>query len=316
MTQDLENTAYALPLEPPAGDHIVRATAHDGLVRAFAARTTDTCREMVRIHGLSPVAAAALGRLATGVQIMSQDLKNPDDRITAIVRGDGSLRGLTVTCGPDAMVRGYAWEPVVETTYRSAGKLDVGSAVGHGTLTVIRDSGRGEPYIGRVELVSGEIGDDLAAYYANSEQVPSAVGLGVRMDGGGILHAGGFLVQLMPDAGESLTEWMQERMAGFPDVTWLLNEGFGPRQILDLLMGDPDTRYLGEVPCGFRCDCSRERMSRNLATLGDEDLHDLMSEPEGAELTCHFCGQRYHFFREDLQAIFDHARDRTGQDQP
>jgi molecular chaperone Hsp33 len=211
-------------------------------------------------------------------------------------------------------VRGYAWVPVVETSCRSAGKLDVGAAVGSGTLTLIRDSGSGEPYIGRVELVTGEIGDDLASYYAISEQVPSAVGLGVRMDGSGILHAGGFLVQLMPGAGEELAGWMQERMAGFPDVTWLLDEGLYPAQILDLLMGDPDIRYLGEQPCGFRCGCSRDRMARSLATLGDADLQDLMSEPEGAELTCHFCCRKYHFTRDDLRDVFDAARSRTVAD--
>ncbi|NLN47252.1 MAG: Hsp33 family molecular chaperone HslO [Clostridiaceae bacterium] len=285
------------------GDHIVRATAHGGQVRAFAARTTETCREMVRLHGLSPVAAAALGRLATGIQIMSMDLKNDDDRISAVVRSDGPIRGMTVTCGPDAMVRGYAWEPVVETLHHPNGKLNVGAAVGKGTLTVIRDTGLGEPQIGNVELVSGEIGEDLAAYYAYSEQTPSAVGLGVRMDAQGILHAGGFLVQMMPEADEALADWMQQRISGFPDVTWHLEEGFDPAQILDLLMGDPDIQYLETKACGYRCDCSRDRMARNLISLGREDLTELAENPDGIELSCHFCGRTYHFARTELVAI-------------
>lgn len=285
------------------GDHIVRATAHGGQVRAFAARTTETCREMVRLHGLSPVAAAALGRLATGIQIMSMDLKNDDDRISAVVRSDGPIRGMTVTCGPDAMIRGYAWEPVVETLHHPNGKLNVGAAVGKGTLTVIRDTGLGEPQIGNVELVSGEIGEDLAAYYAYSEQTPSAVGLGVRMDAQGILHAGGFLVQMMPEADEALADWMQQRISGFPDVTWHLEEGFDPAQILDLLMGDPDIQYLETKACGYRCDCSRDRMARNLISLGREDLTELAENPDGIELSCHFCGRAYHFTRAELVAI-------------
>ena len=290
-----------------SGDHIVRATAYDGQVRALAARTTETCREMVRLHGLSPIAAAALGRLATGIQIMSVDLKEENEKLTAVVRGDGPLHGMTVACGNDAMVRGYVWEPVVETVYRSAGKLDVGSAVGSGTLTVIRGNGRGDPHVGSVALVSGEIGDDLAAYYAISEQTPSAVGLGVRMDGSGILQAGGFLVQMLPGADDGLAEWMQERIAGFPEVTWLLEEGFDPAQMLDLLMGDPGIRYLGSQPCGYRCGCSRDRMAQGLAALGLEDLRELWSEPDGAELACHFCGKKYHFTSDMLREIAGQA---------
>lgn len=286
------------------GDHIVRATAHGGQVRALAARTTDTCREMLRLHGLSPVAAAALGRLATGVQLMSMDLKNADDRISAVIKSEGPLRGMTVTCGPDAMVRGYAYEPVVAGTHLPNGKLNVGAAVGKGTLTMIRDTGLGEPHIGHVQLVSGEIGDDLAAYFTYSEQIPSAVGLGVRMDARGILHAGGFLVQMLPGAADDLADWMQQRVEGFPDVTWHLEEGFEPYQILDLLMGDPHIQYLETRPCGYRCDCSRERMLRNLAALGADELAELMAEPDGIELSCHFCNRSYRFSQTELAHAF------------
>ncbi len=282
------------------GDHIVRATAHDGQVRAFAARTTDTCREMLRLHDLSPVAAVALGRLMTGVQMMSMDLKNTDDRISVVVKSEGPLRGMTVTCGPDAMVRGYAWEPVVAGTHGADGKLNVGAAVGKGTLTVIRDTGLGEPHVGHVELASGEIGDDLAAYFAYSEQIPSAVGLGVRMDAHGILLAGGFLVQMLPGASDDLAAWMQQRVAGFPDVTWHLAEGFTPGQILDLLMGDPQIQYLEAKPCGYKCHCDRMRMLRNLAALGAGDRAELLTDPNGIELACHFCGRTYHFSQTEL----------------
>nr|MBP7401985.1 Hsp33 family molecular chaperone HslO [Clostridia bacterium] len=189
------------------------------------------------------------------------------------------------------------------TLYRSEGKLDVGAAVGRGTLTVIRDTGLGEPHIGSVELATGEVGDDLALYYVQSEQTPSAVGLGVRMDGTGILQAGGFLVQLMPGADDAFADWMQERVSGFPDVTWVLSEGFDPRQMLDLLMGDPDIVYLDSRPCGFRCDCSRDRMAGGLATLGRGELVPMLDEPDGIELTCRFCGTRYRFTRDELSVI-------------
>lgn len=291
------------PTFSPEGDYIVRATAKKGMIRAFACRTTNLCREAVRIHGLSPVAAAALGRLMSGVLMLGQDLKNDNDTITAIVRGDGALGGMTVVGTAQAGVRGYCHNPVVETTYHKPGKLDVGQAVGGGTLTVIKDMGLKEPYMGKVELVSGEIAEDLTYYLAVSEQVPSAVALGVSMSSEGITHSGGMIIQLMPDAPNDLIDWLEQRLGGFPEISYLMEEGFNPHQILDLLFGDPDIIYHQTTPCSYSCPCSRERMERNLMTLGTEDLRHLAADPSGIELECHFCDRRYNFSQNEIEEM-------------
>lgn len=293
----------------PGGDYIVRATAMNNAVRAFACRTTDTCREAVRVHHLSPLAAAALGRLMTGVLLLTQDLKRTEDSITAIIRSDGPLQGLTVIGEGDATVRGLVRQPIVETSYLRPGKLDVGAAVGAGTLTIMRDLGLKEPYIGTIRLVSGEIAEDLAQYLAVSEQIPSVVSLGIKMNREGVYLAGGLMVQLMPDAGEEVTEWLEQRVAGFPDVTHLLEEGFNPHQLLDLLFGDPDIQYHTVTPCSYTCRCSRERMERNLFTLGRAELSSLASEPDGINLECHFCARQYQFSRQDLESMLVNLKD-------
>ena len=290
-------------IQDPDGDYIVRATAYQGAVRALACRTTDTCREAVRLHGLSPVATAAFGRLMSGILMLAQDLKHPDDSITAIIRSSGPLAGMTVIADGRATVRGLVNVPSAETTYLRPGKIDVGSAVGEGTLTVMRDLGLKEPYVGTVRLVSGEIAEDLTYYLAVSEQIPSAVSLGVRMDRQGVLQAGGLLVQLMPDASDEIAEHLEKRVAGFPEISYLMEEGFNPHQLLDLLLGDPDIQYLGVMPCAYECHCNRERMRRNLAALGRQELLDLVADPAGVNIECHFCNKHYHFDQADVTEL-------------
>ena len=287
----------------PGGDYIVRATAYQGAVRAFACRTTEVCREAVRLHGLSPVAAAALGRLMSGVLMLAQDLKHPDDSITAIIRSGGPLSGMTVIADGQSTVRGLVNVPATETTYIRPGKIDVGAAVGEGTLTIMRDMGLKEPYVGNVRLVSGEIAEDLTYYLAVSEQIPSAVSLGVSMDQQGVLHAGGLIVQLLPDASVEIAEHLEKRVAGFPEITFLMEEGFNPHQMLDLLFGDPDIQYLAVSPCIFECHCTRERMRRNLAALGRKDLQELAADPAGVNIECHFCNRQYHFDQTDVAEL-------------
>ena len=281
-------------------DHIIRATALNGRVRAFACRTTQTCQDAARIHGLSPIAAAALGRLMSGVLMLTQDLSEPGDSITAIVRCEGALEGMTVIGEQNATVRGTVLQPVVETSYHRPGKLDVSSAVGKGTLTVVRDMHLKEPYVGRVELVSGEIAEDIVQYLVISEQIPTIMALGVKMDKDGITHAGGLMVQLLPGAEEHVIAYLEERAAGFPEMTWLMDEGMTPAQIMDLFLGDSDIQYHATTPCGYSCPCSRDRMERNLIALGHDELAHLAAEPDGIELVCHFCGTHYHF---DKQAV-------------
>lgn len=287
----------------PGGDYIVRATALKGAVRAFACRTTDTCREAVRMHQLSPLAAAALGRLMSGVLMLTQDLKDPRDSITAIIHCQGPLQGMTVIGEGDATVRGLVIQPIVETRYLAPGKLDVGSAVGAGTLTVMRDMGLKEPYVGKVRLVSGEIAEDLTYYLAVSEQIPTVISLGIKMDHEGIRTAGGFMVQLLPDAGDEVAEYLEKRLAGFPEFTHLMDEGFNPHQVLDLLFGDPDIRYNGVTPCAYACHCSRDRMERNLLTLGRQELEELAQTESGINLECHFCNASYRFSQQDIKNL-------------
>lgn len=298
-----QNRSLITADQDPGGDYIVRATALDHSIRAFACRTTQTCQEATRIHQLSPSAATALGRLMSGLLMMAQDLKSPEDSISAVIRSDGPLQGLTAVATGQSTVRGLVQQPVVETHYQKPGKLDIGHAVGSGSLRIIRDMGLKEPYIGQVELISGEIAEDLAAYMMQSEQTPTILSLGVLLDRDGIRHAGGLMVQLMPDAGEDITAYLEERAQGFPEISFLLQEGFNPQQLIDLLIGDPNIVYHQLQNCRYACSCSRDRMQRNLIALGRNDLSELAEDEKGIELTCHFCNQKYHFSQNDLRQL-------------
>jgi molecular chaperone Hsp33 len=307
MTDHVNNQAAAQETHDalsPAGDYIVSALALHGQVRAFACQTTVLCNEALHIHQLSPMAAVALGRLMTGVLLLTaQGLKNDNDTITAIVRGDGPLQGMTVVGTGAQTVRGYCYQPIVETINKRPGKLDIGQAVGQGTLTVLKDLGLKEPYMGKVELISGEIAEDLTYYLASSEQTPSAVGLGVLIDANGVSHAGGFLVQLMPDASQEVVDYLEQRVGGFPEVTFLMQEGFTPDQILDLLLGDQDIQYYEQKPAAYVCSCSRERMEKNLIALGRIELADLAKDPKGINLECHFCEKHYAFSQPEILTL-------------
>jgi len=290
--------------EDENADYIVRATAYGGQVRALAIRSTVLCREALAIHKTSPVATAALGRFLSGSLLLADNLKSEEDTQTTIIRCDGPLHGMTAVCDSKGSVRGYCNEPVVENTFHYPGKLDVGAAVGTGILTVIRDFGLKEPYVGTVELVSGEIAEDFTYYLAVSEQTPSIMSLGVLLEKGGVAHAGGFLVQLMPGAGEDLIELMEKRAGGgFPDVTFLMNEKMSPEQILDMFLGDPEINYLTATQVQYTCNCSRDRMERNLLTLGKTQLDELSEDENGITLECHFCDKIYKFDQESLREL-------------
>ena len=284
-------------------DLIIRATAFDDAVRAFACRTTRTCREAARLHGLSPSAAAAMGRLLSGVLMLAQDLDKPGDTVTAVIQSDGPIQGMTVIGEHDATVRGSILEPVVETRYKARGKLDVGSAVGKGTLTVIRDQQLKEPYVGRIALVSGEIAEDLASYLAISEQIPSLVSLGVKMTREGISHAGGLMLQLLPDADETVIQALERQLETFPDMTTLLESGATPEEMLRLLTGSGGLDIHSQTRCAYACHCNRERMARNLIAMGQDEINQLAEDPDGIELQCHFCASRYVFSQADVRQL-------------
>ncbi|MHB8962603.1 MAG: Hsp33 family molecular chaperone HslO [Saccharofermentanales bacterium] len=299
---DMEQKSGVQPGEDQV-DYIVQATALGGMVQAVSVRSTRTCRELAQIHSLSPVSAAALGRVCSALFIMSRDLKGNEGSVSAAVRCDGEIGGIFAICTSDAKVRGYVSNPLAETFYKSEGKLDVGHAVGSGTLTVVKDLGLKEPYSGQIELVSGEIAEDFASYYMLSEQIPSVISLGVGMSRDGITSAGGLMIRILPDAGEDIIRYLERRAAGFPQISWLLEEGFTPEQIIDLFLGDPEIQYYDRTPCRQECTCSRDRMLRNLITLGHDELESLLDDPADLELNCHFCNSTYRFSNSDLKKI-------------
>lgn len=299
----MERSFYHAPGAPdkPNQDYIVVATALEGKVRAVAARTTNLSTKATLIHDLSPVAAAALGRFMTGTLLLASGLKNESDKMTVSIQSDGPLKGMTAVTGSGGHIKAFCVEPVVETTRHAPGKLDIKSAVGNGMLTVIKDIGLKEPYVGSVELVSGEIAEDFAYYLATSEQIHSIVSLGVLVDASGIRQAGGYLIQLLPGADDETIEYLEKRIhGGFPDVTFLLEEDLGPEKILDMFLGDSNIQFLEGRPLSFRCDCSKERMQAALITLGKAELEALAKDPEGIELACHFCNRKYHFGEKEL----------------
>lgn len=296
---------YLAPGSPADdSDYIVTATALDGKVRALAMRSTKLVQEALRIHKTSPVATAALGRFLTGTLFLAETLKGENDSLTVNIRSDGPLQGMTAVADSKGHVRGYVLEPVVETTYHRPGKLNVGAAVGNGKLTVVKDFGLKEPYVGQVELVSGEIAEDFTYYLASSEQTPSIVSLGVGLDSNGVTCAGGFMVQLLPGADEETISYLEKRVGGgFPDVTFLLSEGMNPEKILDMFLGDEKICFLQGTPVSYKCNCSRERMEKNLMAIGRKDLSELSEDLKGIDLECHFCDQRYHFSQEDVKKL-------------
>ena len=301
------NDFYLAPGSPmDDSDYIVTATALSGKVRALAIRSTNLVKEALRIHKTSPVATAALGRFLTGTLFLADTLKGDGDSLTVNIRSDGPLQGMTAVADSHGNVRGYCLEPVVETTYHRPGKLNVGAAVGNGKLTVVKDFGLKEPYVGQVELVSGEIAEDFTYYLASSEQTPSIVSLGVGIDANGVTCAGGFMVQLLPGADEETISYLETRVSGgFPDVTFLLTEGMNPEKILDMFLGDKDICFLAGRKVAYKCNCSRDRMERNLMAIGKKDLTELSQDPNGIDLECHFCDQTYHFSQADVLGMLD-----------
>lgn len=284
-------------------DYIIRATAAEGTVRAFAAVTTELVNKASVIHGLSPIATAALGRTLTAAGMMSKMLKGEKDKLTIQIKGDGPLGGIVVAADSMANVRGYVHNPDVDLPLNERGKLDIRTAVGYGYINVIKDMGLREPYIGFADLVSGEIADDLTYYFATSEQVPSTVALGVLVDKDGVTSAGGFIIQLMPGAEEETVEKLEKRLIGFPSISKLLADGSMPEQILDMLLEDMNPRVIEKIPTSFTCNCSHDRMERNLISIGRNDLLEILEDGKGAELQCHFCNKMYNFSHEDIEKL-------------
>ena len=290
-------------------DYIVRATAGDGSIRAFAATTRGLVQKAREIHHTSPVAAAALGRLLTAAAMMGSMLKGDKDLVTLQIRGDGPLQGIVVSGDCCGRVKGYVFNPNVELPDKYPGKLDVGGAIGAGYLDVIKDIGMREPYAGRIELVTGEIAEDLTYYFAQSEQTPSAVGLGVLVETDtSVRRAGGFMIQLLPGADEGMVSRLEEKLRHVPYVTDLLDAGKTPEEILELLLGDMGLRILDRLPASFSCNCDRQRVEKALISIGREELEKIIEEDGKANLHCHFCAKEYDFTKSDLLCLLEEAK--------
>ncbi len=290
-------------------DYIVRATAANAQIRAFAATTRDLVEKARKAHNTSPVATAALGRLMTGAVMMGVMAKNDEDLLTLQVSGDGPLKGMTVTADGRGNVKGYANEPLVMLTPSPKGKLDGGGAVGRGFLRVIKDIGLKEPYSGQTDLQTGEIAEDLTYYFATSEQVPSSVGLGVLMEKNNtVKQAGGFIVQLMPFTEERVVARLEENLAKIPSVTSVLDAGKTPEEMLGLLFGGLDMEIVDTIPAHFYCNCDKKRVEKAIISIGRKEIGEMIAEGKEIEVKCHFCNTAYVFTVEELKELLTKCR--------
>lgn len=290
-------------------DFIIKATAYDDKVRAYAALSTHTVEEARRRHDTWATASAALGRTLTITAMMGAMLKG-EDTITTKVIGNGPIGAIIADANANGQVRGYVTNPHVDFELNSQGKLDVARAVGtEGNISVIKDLGLRDFFTGEVPIISGEISEDFTYYFSNSEQIPSAVGAGVLVNPDhSILAAGGFIVQLMPGASEEVVEQLEEQIQAFPAISSLIREGNTPEQILQRLFGDQEMKLLESIPLEFRCRCSKERVERAIIGLGEAEIQNMIDEDHGAEASCHFCNQTYHFTEEELINLKEQAK--------
>ena len=283
-------------------DYIVRATAADHQLRAFAVTSKDIVEKAREIHNTSPVATAAIGRLLTAASMMGSMMKGEKDVLTLQIECGGPIGGITVTADSNADVKGYVNNPNVILPPNAQGKLYVSGALGPGFLNVIKDIGLREPYNGQTHLVSGEIAEDLTYYFATSEQVPSSVGLGVLMDKDNhVRQAGGFIIQVMPDTDDEVIDKLEARLGEVHSVTEMLDKGMTPEDILNYVLEGMDVEILEIVPTQYKCDCSFERVSKVIASLGKKELQEMIDDGKPVEVNCQFCGSHYKFDTEQLK---------------
>ncbi|QEK12516.1 Hsp33 family molecular chaperone HslO [Crassaminicella thermophila] len=289
-------------------NYVIRAMAADKNLRVFLAVTTELVEEARKIHNTTPVATAALGRTLTGTAMMGLMLKGEKDKLSVQIKGDGPLKQVLAVSDSKGNVKGYVSNPYVELPLKDNGKLDVGGAIGKGKIIVIKDLGLKEPYIGQHDLVSGEIAEDFTAYFAYSEQQPSAVALGVLVDRDySVAAAGGFIIQVLPDADENVITKLEERLNNLLPVTQIMEKTKDGEEILRNVLEGFDVEILDKKEVNFVCDCSVEKLERALISIGAKDLKEIIEEDGEAELTCHFCNKKYHFDKEHLQKLYKEA---------
>ena len=289
-------------------DYMVRATAADAQIRAFACTTKNLVEVARKAHNTSPVMSAALGRLLSAGAMMGSMLKGEKDLLTLQIKGDGPGGGVTVTADSNGNVKGYVDVPDVILPANAKGKLDVSGAMGNGYLQIIRDLGLKEPYVGKIELQTGEIAEDLTYYFAVSEQIPSGVGLGVLMEKDNtVKQAGGFIIQLMPFASEEAISRLEENLSKMTSVTKMLEEGNTPEQMLQIILDGFDVEFTEEKPVQFYCNCDKERVEKALISVGKKELQAMIDDGETIEVNCHFCNTNYGFTVDELKGMYKKA---------
>ncbi len=291
-------------------DYMVRATAGNAQIRAFAATTKDLAEYGRKAHGLSPIAAAALGRLMTGTVMMGQMMDNDSDMITVKMDGDGPMKSVLATADNKGNVKGYVSNPYVIMEPNASGHLNVGGGIGEGTLTVIRDMGLKEPYVGQVPLYSGEVAEDLTYYFTKSEQTPSSVGLGVLVEREdlSVIAAGGFIVQLMPFADEQTITHLEFNLQKFSSVTDILKAGKTPEELLQIVLEGFDIEFTDKIDLNFYCNCDKDRVKRALMLIGKKEIDEMIADGKDVELCCQFCNRKYSFSVDELKEIKEMAK--------
>lgn len=289
-------------------DYIIRATAAGGQIRAFAATTREMVEFARSAHNTSPVASAALGRLLTAGAMMGVMMKGEKDLLTIKIQGDGPIGGLTVTADSVGNVKGYAFNPDVMLPPNEKGKLDVGGALGVGVLSVVKDIGLKEPYVGQTILVTSEIAEDLTYYFATSEQTPSSVALGVLMNKDNtVRQAGGFILQMLPGASEEVIAGLEKKLGEITSITALLDEGKTPEMILDYILGEFGLEITDKLPTQFACNCSKERIEKALISVGRNELQSMIEDGETIEVNCQFCNKHYAVTVDELKGLLEKA---------
>lgn len=283
-------------------DKLVRGTAKDGMVRVIGAITTDIVNYGTKAHECTPVASAALGRMLTAGVLIGSTLKSEKEKVTLKMDGGGEAKGVTVVADSKGNVKGYIGNPYIDLPLNEKGKLDVSKAIGkNGMLYVIKDLGLKDPYVGQVPITSGEIAEDFTYYFTVSEQTPSAVALGVLVDKDlSIKAAGGFIIQMMPDADELLADILMYRLQEIPPVTQMIAEGKTIEDILQYIFDGMDLKLLQESKPGYKCDCSRDKIEKALISIGEKDLREIYNDNKDEEVVCNFCNKKYSFSHEDI----------------
>lgn len=290
-------------------DYIIRASAADSQIRAFAVTSRDLVEHARQIHETSPTATAALGRLLTAGSIMGTMQKGDKDIITLQIKGDGPIGGIIVTADSKGSVKGYVYNPAVMLPANAQGKLDVGGAVGDGILSVIKDLGLKEPYVGQTKLISGEIAEDLTYYFASSEQIPSVVALGVLMNKDNtVKRSGGLIIQLMPFADDTIIDRLEQKVNTMSSITSMLDNELTPEMILEEVLGDFGLDILDKIPVAYECNCSKQRVEKAIISIVHKDIQEMIDDNKPIEVNCHFCNKHYEFTVDELKEMLNRVQ--------